>query len=250
MLLNFLFEILEDLQRLSKAIADKAGAMKLLGVLVVVVLAGFGFYLSWDWWNTPLPVAPTYSAIPACLVLIVVVAYLTIKIERAREPRLEASELQPDGSTWSMDVRVTNKGPGKTRPTVTITHLRDGNGKEFPFAVESYKPREAHWRWADEKNWNPLLKKGQSASAGVLWIIDADTEYPTICTYPNDLKAHSPLWHEPVPLSKQTGIQLTILISYIRSSGRDAKTITRHYYLRPDPSERLRYRIERVTRFD
>ena len=82
--------------------------MKLLGVLLALLLASGGFYLSWDWWKTPLPLVLTYTAMPASLILIVIIKYLTIKIERAREPRLEACELQPDNSTWSMDVRVTN----------------------------------------------------------------------------------------------------------------------------------------------
>lgn len=79
--------------------------MKFLGILIVLVLAGGGFY-TWDWWKTPFQLPLTYAALPASLALIAVLAYLTIKLDRAREPRLEASELQPDGSTWSMDIGV------------------------------------------------------------------------------------------------------------------------------------------------
>ena len=250
MLLNIWHEFIEHLQKFTASLKTVEGGMKTLGSLIALVFLGLGFYHYREWLNTPIAWVPTYAAIPAGFGVVLLIVYLTLLINSAREPRIEIGDLTADNSSPSFDVKVKNLGPGKIKPTVTITYLRDGEGKQFRDAPESYQPREAHWRHASEPNWHPTLKVGQSAESGVIWVDGVDTVAPVLCTYPNELRCLFRLWPSPIHLDHQKGIQITIIASYIRSSGRDAKRIERSYKLIPDKNAQWKYRVERVKGFD
>jgi len=228
-----------DLFRFSDWCGKVGDAMKFFGPFLALLSLGLGVYFTRNLWVN--------VNIPLLTLILVLTPYLIILIARSRQPEWKIGELVADKTSNMFDVEVTNLGPGKARPIVTITHLRKENGDKFPDAVESYRPREAHWRYAPEPNWNPELKKDESAHAGVLYVIAAESNSPYLCTYPNDLRVASPLWGGSIPLKEQKAIQLSFIASYKRSSGRPARGTKRSYLIWPDETEPLKYRLERMS---
>lgn len=225
--------------------------MKTILALLIFVLGtlGYGFYLSRDFWQTPFESKPTYAVIPSGVILAGIVVYLTLLFYRARQPRFEVGNLIADDSpgSHSFHIEVTNRGPGRHKPTVTITRLRDDTGKHLPGVRESYQPTEAHWRGCTGPDYHPELGVGDTAYAGVLDVEELNTETPFLCTYPNELCASRRLWGEPKLLHRQSGLQLRIKIAY--RSSKDVRITEQNYYVWPDPDAPLKYRVERVRKF-
>ena len=229
----------QDLFRFSAWCGKVGDAMKFIGPCLALALIGISGYLTRGLWIN--------INVPLLAIILLLTPYLVILIAHSRQPELKVGELLADETSGMFDVKVTNLGPGKVQPTVTITHLRDGNGKQFPNAPESYRPREAHWRHAVEPNWNPHLKKDESAHAGLLYVIAAESNCPYMCTYANEQRSASPLWSGAIPLNDQQGIQLSFIASYKRSSGKPAKGMKFSYLITPDETKSLRYKIDRVS---
>ena len=238
---RLLREAEQDLFRFSAWCGKVGDAMRFIGPLLALALVGVGGYFTRNLWIT--------INVPLLVLILFLTPYFVILIARSRLPELEVGELMADNSSPSFDVRVKNLGPGKIRPVVTFM-LWDGKGRQFRHAPESYREREAHWRHGPNANWRPRLRKGAEANAGVLWVDDAETDHPVLCTYPNDLRAKFPLWDQPIPLKDQNGLRLRIVVSYLRSSGRDARSIECNYLVIPDETQLWKYRIQRVETFN
>lgn len=234
-------EIGSDIRRIGEWYKKEADAMVVVRSIAALLIAIAGTYLTWK--------SSVTIGIPALAVLLFLVAYIPLVLRRCQEPELEIGELIADdsGSGHCFHLRVKNLGPGTIKPTVTITHLADGNGKTFPGALESLQAREVHWRGAPERNWHPELRKGVPAFAGVFEVEAYKSASPTLCTYLNETNEPRRLWEDPVLIKDQKAIQLTLLISY--KSSKDVKAIERHYLLTPDCDAPLCYRVERVKRF-
>jgi hypothetical protein len=237
-------EIGRDFRSLGQWYKKEADAMNVGRILlsfVGIILTGAGVYATW---NTAFSIT-----IPLLGLLLFLVGYFSIVIRRCRLPELEVGELVADdsGASCCFHIRVKNKGPGDVRPTVTITHLTDNDGKPLFNVPESTQASEVHWRGAREVNWNPKIKKGVSAFAGVFEVQGKGSRYPCLCTYPNELNAPRPLWTEPTLIKDQKAMQLTLLISY--KSSQDVGIIERHYLITPDADAPLQYRIKRVKKF-
>jgi hypothetical protein len=234
-------EIGFDIRRVGEWYKNEADAMVIVRDMVVIIAAIAGAYLTWQ--------SSVSITLPALAVLLFLAGYLPFVLRRSQEPELEIGELVADdsGSAHCFHLRVKNLGPGNVKPTVTITHLADHNGKTFPGALESLQAREVHWRGAPEKNWHPELKRGVPAFAGVFEVEAHKSPNPTLCTYLNETNEPRRLWEDAVLIKDQKAIQLTLLISY--KSSKDVKAFERHYLLTPDCDAPLCYRVERVKRF-
>ena len=231
-------EIERDLLRFSKWCGKMGDAMKFIGPILAGLAVAFGGYLTWH-----LRVSVN---VPLLIIVLFLIPYIILKAARCRRPELEVGELIPDDSpgSHSFHVKVKNHGPGMVIPTVTVTYLRDENGKHLPDVPESYQPRESHWRGATTAYFNPQLGEGQQAYAGVLDVKGLGYTCPYLCTYPNDLCAEQQLWFSDIPLEKQRPILLSFIVSHKGSR----EYIERSYRVIPDESQPLRYRLERMAK--
>ncbi len=185
--------------------------------------------------------------VPLLVAVLFLIPYLILKAARCRKPELEVGELVPDDSpgSHSFHIRVKNRGPGTVVPTVTVTYLRDENGRHLPGVPDSYRPREAHWRGSTTAFSNPELEEGEQAYAGVLDVKGLAYTCPYLCTYPNDLCAEQQLWFSDIPLEKQRPILLGFIVSYKGSSSR---YIEQSYRVIADENQPLRYKLERMPK--
>jgi hypothetical protein len=237
-------QIWQDIQSLGKWYKQEADALnvgRILLSIIVVILASAGLILFWS--------APVNITVSLLVMLLAAAGYVAVTLWRIRLPQLEVGELMADdsGPSCCFQIKLTNRGPGPVKPTVTITRLTDESGKSLPNVPESIQATEVHWRGAQEKDYHPDINKGIPAFAGVFEVQDKNSVTPYLCTYPCLTNEPRRLWNEPIALKDQKALHLSLLISY--RSSQDVKTYERHYRITPDRDAPLNYRIERVKRF-
>jgi hypothetical protein len=214
---------------------------------MALIIAIGSFYVGRDWWIQSS--RASHIVLASIAGFLVLTCYFISVVIRSRKPMLAIGKLRPvedaERQNCFFQMRVENLGPGRVRPVVRISYLRDGTGKFLPIA-SAFLGQEVHWRYFNSAEEHKYLGEGEEAYAGVFWVREPDSEAPQVWLYPITLRPET-LWTD-IPLSEQTGLRLKIAVQCrVENTPESEMRVTkRSYVLKPDKSQSLKYKVMRV----